>query len=204
MKNITMRPARPEDASEILKIYEPYIKKTTITFEYEVPSLEEFRGRMTGIIGAYPYLVCEADGKILAYAYAHRFHERAAYQWDAELSVYVEEEHMGLGMGKALYHALMELLKLQNVKNAYALVTSPNERSEALHLGMGFRLEGLNRETGYKMGKWLDVSCFVKNIGTHECDPEGIKPFSETEQTEVDRILEESVKLLKSKKDLDR
>ena len=97
MENITIRPARLEDASEILKIYEPYIKKTTITFEYEVPSLEEFRGRMTGIIGAYPYLVCEADGKILAYAYAHRFHERAAYQWDAELSVYVEEEHMDWG-----------------------------------------------------------------------------------------------------------
>ena len=52
MENITIRPARLEDASEILKIYEPYIKKTTITFEYEVPSLEEFRGRMTGIIGA--------------------------------------------------------------------------------------------------------------------------------------------------------
>lgn len=198
MENITIRSARPEDASEILKIYEPYIKKTTITFEYEVPSSEEFRSRMTGIIGAYPYLVCEADGKILAYAYAHRFHERAAYQWDAELSVYVEEEHTGLGMGKALYYALMEILKLQNVKNVYALVTSPNEKSEALHLGMGFRLEGLNRKTGYKMGKWLDVSCFVKNIGTHECDPEGIKPFSEVEQTDVDRIIEESVKLLKS------
>ena len=197
MENITIRPARLEDASEILKIYEPYIKKTTITFEYEVPSLEEFRGRMTGIIGAYPYLVCEADGKILAYAYAHRFHERAAYQWDAELSVYVEEEHTGLGRGKALYHALMELLKLQNVKNAYALVTSPNERSEALHLGMGFRLEGLNRETGYKMGKWLDVSCFVKNIGTHECDPEGILPFAGIEKARVERILEDSMKLMK-------
>ena len=197
MENIMIRPARLEDASEILKIYEPYIKKTTITFEYEVPSLEEFRGRMTGIIGAYPYLVCEADGKILAYAYAHRFHERAAYQWDAELSVYVEEEHTGLGMGKALNHALMELLKLQNVKNAYALVTSPNERSEALHLGMGFRLEGLNRETGYKMGKWLDVSCFVKNIGTHECDPEGILPFAGIEKARVERILEDSMKLMK-------
>ena len=197
MKNITIRPARLEDASEILKIYEPYIKKTTITFEYEVPSLEEFRSRMTGIIGAYPYLVCEADGKILAYAYAHRFHERAAYQWDAELSVYVDEEYTGLGMGKALYHALMEILKLQNVKNAYALVTSPNERSEALHLGMGFRLEGLNRETGYKMGKWLDVSCFVKNIGTHECDPEGILPFAGIEKARVERILEDSMKLMK-------
>ena len=197
MENIMIRPARLEDASEILKIYEPYIKKTTITFEYEVPSLEEFRGRMTGIIGAYPYLVCEADGKILAYAYAHRFHERAAYQWDAELSVYVDEEYTGLGMGKALYHALMEILKLQNVKNAYALVTSPNERSEALHLGMGFRLEGLNRETGYKMGKWLDVSCFVKNIGTHECDPEGILPFAGIEKARVERILEDSMKLMK-------
>lgn len=91
----------------------------------------------------------------------------------------------------------MELLKLQNVKNAYALVTSPNERSEALHLGMGFRLEGLNRETGYKMGKWLDVSCFVKNIGTHECDPEGILPFAGIEKARVERILEDSMKLMK-------
>ena len=94
-KNFTMRMAVMEDAPEILAIYEPYIRKTTITFEYEVPTVEAFRQRMAGILGAYPYLVCEMDGKITAYAYAHRFKERAAYQWDAELSVYVDENWHG-------------------------------------------------------------------------------------------------------------
>lgn len=130
-KNFTMRMAVMEDAPEILAIYEPYIRKTTITFEYEVPTVEAFRQRMAGILGAYPYLVCEMDGKIAAYAYAHRFQERAAYQWNAELSVYVDENCTGMGMGKALYQALIEILKCQNVKNAYALVTSPNEKSDA-------------------------------------------------------------------------
>lgn len=198
MEKIKMRMAAAEDASQILGIYEPYIKKTVITFEYEVPSLEEFRSRMTGIMGSYPYLVCEADGKILAYAYAHRYKERAAYQWNAELSVYVHEEYTGLGMGRALYHALIEILKCQNVKNAYALVTSPNEKSEALHRAMGFSLEGISRQTGYKMGKWIDVSCFVKNIGMHEKEPEGILPCSAVECGRIEDILEESMQFIKA------
>lgn len=188
-KNFTMRMAVMEDAPEILAIYEPYIRKTTITFEYEVPTVEAFRQRMAGILGAYPYLVCEMDGKITAYAYAHRFKERAAYQWDAELSVYVDENCTGMGMGKALYQALIEILKCQNVKNAYALVTSPNEKSDALHKSMGFTLEGVSHNTGYKMGKWLDVSSYVKAIGSHDPQPAEIIPCSAVGEERIAAIL---------------
>lgn len=142
-----------EDAPEILAIYEPYIRKTTITFEYEVPTVEAFRQRMAASIGCIPLSGMWNGRKNAAYAYAHRFQERAAYQWNAELSVYVDENCTGMGMGKALYQALIEILKCQNVKNAYALVTSPNEKSDALHKSMGFTLEGVSHNTGYKDGQ---------------------------------------------------
>ena len=172
-----IRFAAEADAPALLAIYAQYIE-TGITFEYELPSREEFARRIREFGGTYPYLVWEEDGRIVGYAYAHRQAERAAYQWNAELSVYVDENCTGMGMGKALYQALIEILKCQNVKNAYALVTSPNEKSDALHKSMGFTLEGVSHNTGYKMGKWLDVSSYVKAIGPHDPQPAEIIPCS--------------------------
>ena len=93
---------------------------------------------MEGIMEGYPYLVCEIDGVMAGYAYAHRYKERAAYQWDAELSVYLREDYARRGIGRAFYTALMEILKAQNVRNVYGIVTSPNPPSEALHLAWAF------------------------------------------------------------------
>lgn len=92
-------------------------------------------------------------------------------------------------MGKALYQALIEILKCQNVKNAYALVTSPNEKSDALHKSMGFTLEGVSHNTGYKMGKWLDVSSYVKAIGPHDPQPAEIIPCSAVREERIAAIL---------------
>ena len=83
METITLRQACPEDAEAVLEIYAPYIKNTNITFEYEVPSLSAFRERMEGIMEGYPYLVCEIDGVMAGYDYAHRYNYRSSYQWDA-------------------------------------------------------------------------------------------------------------------------
>lgn len=155
METITLRQACPEDAEAVLEIYAPYIKNTNITFEYEVPSLSAFRERMEGIMEGYPYLVCEIDGVMAGYAYAHRYKERAAYQWDAELSVYLREEYAHRGIGRAFYTALMEILKEQNVRNVYGIVTSPNPPSEALHAAMGFRLFGVSQKTDISWGNGL-------------------------------------------------
>lgn len=108
MKNndIRIRVASEDDAEAILAIYAPYVIKTAITFEYEVPTLEEFRGRIHHTLQKYPYLVAEQNGKILGYAYVGPFHDRAAYDWAVETSIYVDENLRHSGVGGRLNRAL--------------------------------------------------------------------------------------------------
>ena len=102
---LQIRVATKEDAEALLAIYAPYVEKTAITFEYEVPSIEEFRCRIQETLKKYPYLVAEKNGKIVGYAYAGAFHARPAYDWAVETSIYVSELQKGEGIGKALYKA---------------------------------------------------------------------------------------------------
>ena len=146
----TIRFAAPDDAAALLRIYAQYIE-TPITFEYTLPSEEEFARRIRDIQAVYPYLVYIEDGEVLGYAYAHRFQERAAYQWGAELSVYLDRGCVSHGIGSQLYTLLLELLRLQNVRTAYALVTLPNTKSEALHRHFGFRTVGAYTRSGDAM-----------------------------------------------------
>ena len=83
-EELTIRVAKPEDAKVLLKIYAPYVEKTAITFEYEVPSEEDFAGRIRHILTKYPYLVLEENGELLGYAYAGTFNERSACDWAVE------------------------------------------------------------------------------------------------------------------------
>ncbi|MBO7231860.1 MAG: N-acetyltransferase, partial [Bacteroidales bacterium] len=106
MSDIIIRKACLEDAADILAIYAPYVENTAISFEYEAPSLEEFRHRMKHHMEKYPYLVAEQNGKLLGYAYAAAFHPRKAFQWLAETSIYLAPQAQGLGLGRRLYEAL--------------------------------------------------------------------------------------------------
>lgn len=182
-----IRLAQEADAAEILEIYEPYIKETPITFEYDTPSLDEFRNRLNQISSEYPYIVCLVNGRIIGYAYAHRQMERAAYQWNAELSVYVDKNWLRYGAGRVLYSALIEILKLQNIHNVYGCVTSPNQNSEKLHEYFGFKQLGIFHSTGYKCGEWHDVAWFEKTIKDYEYDP---KPFLSIQEIDRNKIIE--------------
>lgn len=106
MSDITIRNATLADAPRILEIYAYYVEHTVITFEYDVPSLAEFEGRMRDIMKKYPYLVIERDGRIEGYAYAHAFVGRAAYDWAAELTIYLDHDARRGGVGRVLYEAL--------------------------------------------------------------------------------------------------
>lgn len=176
---IVIRPVREEDADGILRIYEYYIRETAVTFECEVPSADDFRRRVKSISAVYPYLVCLIDGKPAGYAYAVRQRERAAYAWNAELSVYVEESYQRRGIARALYTCLMEILALQHVRNVYGGVTLPNPGSEKLHGSFGFRKAGTFRRTGYKLGRWRDVAWYEKSIGTDGSAPAPFCPVGE-------------------------
>lgn len=160
-----IRFATEQDAPALLSIYTPYVKDTVITFEYDVPSIEEFARRIREITAFYPWLVWEQNGRIVGYAYAHRHKERAAYQWGCELSVYLSPDARGQGIGTALYQALIQILALQNVYNLYACITLPNEASQRLHKAMGFTFAGTWHHTGYKLGAWHDVGWYEKTCG---------------------------------------
>ncbi|MCC8129502.1 MAG: N-acetyltransferase family protein [Clostridiales bacterium] len=173
-----IRLVRPSDAPALLAIYAQSIH-TPVTFEYELPTLEEFRGRIRDISACYPYLVLEEDGAILGYAYAHRLRERAAFAWDAELSVYLDRSAQGRGLGTELYTVLLELLRRQGVQAVYGCITSPNPASVALHEKLGFRYCGAFHRTGYKDGHWWDVLWYEKQIGAGQTPPPPLKNASE-------------------------
>ena len=147
--NIRIRTAREKDAKGCLEIYAPYVERTAVTFEYEVPSLEEFRERIRKTEEKYPWIVAEKDGKLQGYAYAGPFHARPAYDWAVETSIYVRQDCRGHGIGKKLYEALEQVLKGQHILNANACIAWPKQEdeyltkdSEAFHRRLGYRLAG--------------------------------------------------------------
>lgn len=174
-----MRLVTTEDSDELLEIYTPYVRDTTITLEIEPPSPTEYKSRVAAISGFYPYLVHERDGRITGYAYAARHHERAGYLYDATVSVYLRPEIQGRGVGRRLYAALFALLKAQGMRIAYALITLPNPRSEGMHAAFGFETIGVLRRSGYKHGRWLDVVWMDKVLNDFPAVPEPPKPVHE-------------------------
>jgi phosphinothricin acetyltransferase len=187
MEKQTIRLAQEADAAEILEIYDIYVKESAVTFECETPSLDEFKNRIKEISSCYPYIVCVSDKKIIGYAYAHRQKERAAYQWNAELSVYVDKAYFRRGAGRALYSALIGILRMQNVRNVYGGVASPNKNSERLHEYFGFKKLGVYHNTGYKCGAWHDVAWYERAIGEYDIEP---KPFVSIQEIENNAILD--------------
>ncbi|MCD8089755.1 MAG: N-acetyltransferase family protein [Clostridiales bacterium] len=161
-----IRKAKISDAEEILEIYSPYILNTAVTFEYTVPSVSDFKKRVSHILSEYPYYVCEDMGRLLGYCYGARFMERAAFGWDIELSVYLREEAKGRGIGKALYGTLIDTAVLMNIKQIYALIARPNPESEGLHEGLGFKKEAVLKNTGYKFDRWIDLILYTKSVNT--------------------------------------
>lgn len=184
-----IRFARAEDAQALLDIYAQYIH-TPITFEYELPSAAEFARRISSTLAdGYPYLVCQDGDEVLGYAYAHRLGERAAYQWNAELSIYLSSRAAGRGLGTALYLTLMDLLRLQGVKTVCGIVTRPNPASEGLHRALGFRLTGVREKAGYKNGTWHDVMWLEKPLGTYGPQPSPVLPVGQLPRDAVERVL---------------
>lgn len=184
MSNIVIRYAVPEDASDILAIYEPYILNTAITFETEKISVETYRLRMQTIQQQYPWLVCELEGKIVGYAYCSKFKEKAAYDWDCECSIYIREDAHRQGIATTLYTKLFDVMKKLGYYNIYAFITYPHDSSIALHKKFGFAEIGLFKQTGFKMGKWWDVIVMVKQLASMESSP--VKPKTVHELSDIE------------------
>ncbi len=179
MKNI--RFAKPSDAKAILSIYAPYIEKTAVTFEYDVPSVEEFAFRISEITAHYPWIVYEEEGEILGYAYGGPDHTRAAYQWTVESSVYISENAKGRGIGKALYEELFKILKAQNFCVCYAIIIEENEISLKMHEKFGFKQIGFAKNSGYKLGAWHSVVTMEKQLNEFSVPPKPVISITKLE-----------------------
>ena len=155
--SIIIRLARDDDAPAIAAIYAPYVSDTPISFELASPTATEMASRLSKTLARFPWLVAEAEGAVIGYAYAGQHRERAAYQWAADVSVYVHKDQRGRGIGRALYIPLFAILRAQGYINVYAGVTLPNAASVALHEAMGMSPVGVYRHVGYKAGAWHDV-----------------------------------------------
>ena len=173
-----LRIAAPGDAPALLAIYTPYVTGSCYTFETEPPTEEEFRERMRGIQRFFPYLVLEENGEILGYAYAHFFHERRAYQWLCETTIYVRQDCHRNGCATKLYNALLRILAAQGFCDAVAVLGCPNLPSERFHEHMGFALEMTYPQAGYKQGAWHDVKYYVKHLTARQEQPGDPVPFS--------------------------
>lgn len=176
---ITIRPVTINDSDRLLEIYAPYVRETAITFEYEVPSLQEFKNRITNISSRYPYLAVLSGDKIIGYAYASVFHERAAYDWSVETSIYIDMNYHGLGAGTVLYKALEQALKAQNICNLCACIAYPNPESIGFHEHMGYRTAAHFHKSGYKFGTWYDIIWMEKFINDHAKDQKPFIPIKE-------------------------
>lgn len=191
----TIRRAAERDAAALLDIYAPYIRDTVITFEYDVPTAEEFAARIGETAALHPYLVCERDGRPVGYAYAHRIRERAAYDWAAELSIYLAPAAQGQGVGTALYRCLIDLLAMQNLRILYGCVTLPNEKSQKLHEKLGFSLVGVWHGSGWKFDGWHDVGWFEKRLGGDGA-AQPVIPFPKLDAQKIQECLQTHTEML--------
>ena len=184
MKDIVIRNATVEDAQVLLDIYSYYVKNTAISFEYEVPSLEEFRDRIRNTLKKYPYLCILKDGIIKGYTYAGAFVGRAAYDWSAEMTVYIAHDARKCGLGRRIYEALEAALKEMGILNLYACIGYPDEEDQYLtknsaqfHQHMGYKTVGEFHNCGYKFDRWYNMIWMEKIIGEHGKNQSAVKDF---------------------------
>lgn len=161
---MTIRDARRSDVPAMLAIYAPFVEHTAVSFEYDVPTEVEFARRLEEHQAAFPWLVCEENGRVMGYAYAGRAFERAAYGWNAEISCYLAPELRGRGVGRRLYARIEEILTRLGYYKLFAVVTSANAPSVAFHHALGFRDAACFRNAGYKQGGWYDVLWLEKTL----------------------------------------
>lgn len=182
--DVTIRTATVHDAERLLHIYSYYVEHTAISFEYETPALEEFEMRIANTLKKYPYLCILQDGVIMGYAYAGAFVGRAAYNWSAEVTIYLDPNARKCGFGRKLYEALENALKEMGILNLYACIGYPTVNDEYLttnsmefHAHLGYKKVGEFHNCGYKFHRWYHMIWMEKIIGEHKCDADEVRHY---------------------------
>lgn len=188
---LIIRRASVEDASALASIYNHYLLTTAITFELSALSEEQMGGRIARLVeSGYPYLVCEAEGQVVGYSYASQFRAYAAYAPTVEGTVYTDHRHLGRGIGRQLYTALIERLRTEpeRFRMLMGVITLPGEASVRLHESLGFKQVAHLPRVGYKFDRWIDVGYWQLDLhdalyDAHACSISSTPTTPETSST---------------------
>jgi L-amino acid N-acyltransferase YncA len=159
-----IRTATTADAAVLREIYRPYVETTAVSFELEVPSIEEFQRRISAAVEGWSWLVADVDGLPVGYAYGSDHRAREAYRSSVETSAYVHEDYRRQGIGRALYAQLLNELRERGFGSAFAGITLPNDASVGFHESLGFQSIGVFPRVGRKFGAWHDVAWFYRPL----------------------------------------
>jgi L-amino acid N-acyltransferase YncA len=159
----------------VARIYRPAVEASAASFEEVAPDAAEMARRIAATIERAPWLVADVDGVVVGYAYASLHRERAGYRWSVDISVYVDPDRQGTGVGRTLYEALIPMLRRQGYVNVYAGVALPNAASVALHEAIGMRRIGVYERVGWKFGAWHDVAWYGMRIAEPEGAPAEVR-----------------------------
>lgn len=162
---VRLRSATPDDAAACLAIYAPYVRDTVISFEYEPPTVEEMHARISAVLPHKPWLIAESERGVAGYAYASTFRARVAYQWTAEVAVYVDAALHARGVGRRLYTALIDRLRSLGYRTLVAGISLPNPQSVGFHEALGFRKSAHFPAVGFKFGAWHDTGFWILDLG---------------------------------------
>jgi phosphinothricin acetyltransferase len=163
---LIIRDAREEDAAEVAAIYAHHVLHGTASYDTQPASAETFKDKIRWVLASgWPFLVAEADGQIVGYAYATQFRDRAAYRWTAENSIYVRADNLGQGVGKALLRELLDRSQACGFRQMIAVIGGASETSVGLHASCGFKEAGRIHAAGWKHGRWLDNLYMQKTLG---------------------------------------
>ena len=196
---VTIENAQLQQAEELLEIYAWYVQNTAITFEWDVPSLTEFRQRIADTQTRFPWLVLRDGGRILGYGYLSAFHPRKAYEWCAETSIYLDHDLRGKGYGWKLYEALEEAAGAMGILNLNACIACPkgeadeylSDASIRFHEHLGYSLVGEFHDCGFKFSRWYDMVWMEKMLGIHEENPAPVIVYPDIAarcDNDIDRI----------------
>jgi phosphinothricin acetyltransferase len=180
---LAVRPAAERDADAIAAIYAAYVQETAISFETEPPTVEIMAQRIARTLETHPWLVADRSGQVVGYAYAGKHRERAAYRWTVDTTVYLDAAAHRRGIGRALYRVLLDMLRQQGFRSAFAEIVLPNPASVRLHESAGFEPIGIHKDIGFKLGRWHDIGYWRMGLADADSQPREPVPFAVFRET---------------------
>jgi phosphinothricin acetyltransferase len=176
---VLIRVATTADAAALAELYRPYVEGSRISFEEKAPDRAEMARRIeSDRPGHYPWFAAEENGRLLGFASSSAFRARPAYRWTVETGIYLSCEAQGRGVGRALLKELLRTLEQQGYVAAIGAIALPNDASVALHEKLGFVHTGTYRQVGFKMGEWLDVGLWQKELAPRQTPPVDPRPLA--------------------------